>query len=424
MSKYFCGILFLIILLISIAQISTAQSETDPPPPQGTEPENRGEPDHESLIARLRRKMEEATQEKTYEPKRGVVPRIGTIGTSSGLAGGIALRSHYLEASAALSYKKYQEYSVQAGINPPRPGVLMRSYKLSDLIGNLPSRDVPKPYALYGDFRYRSFPRERFFLTEEFGEIPDGEPQRTDYSFKETSFTAVGGYRFQRPLYLDLRLGLVKTDSGEGTDSTLPDIHEFANPSILPELDQNLKFIRSSASIVLDYRDFRGNPHSGGVVGVLFANWNERNSDQFDFSRFTFDARYYQPVGSVSRIVALRFFTSLSSEKEGGKIPFYLQDTLGGSHTLRGFPEFRFRDNDLLAGSIEFRWEFKPWLEFAPFYDFGKTFPRRSDFDFSDLEKSYGIGIRFKAPRSVLFRMDVGHSDEGTDFHFSFGSSY
>jgi hypothetical protein len=424
MRKYFYGTLFFIILFMAMSQISAAQTDTPPPPPEGTEPENTTEPDHESLIARIRRKMQEATEEKKYEPKRGIVPRIGTIGTSSGLAGGIAFRSHYLEASAALSYKRYQEYSVQAGINAPRPGVLMRSYKQADLVANLPSRDVPTPYALYGDFRYRSFPREVFFLTEEFGESPDGDPQRTDYSFKETSFTAVGGYRFGRPLYIDLRLGLVKTDSGKGSDSRFPDIHKFADPSILPELDQNLEFIRSSAGVVLDYRDFRGNPHTGGVVGVLFAHWNERNSDQFDFSRFTFDARYYQAVGSPSRVVALRFLTSLSSEKDGGKIPFYLQETLGGSHTLRGFPEFRFRDNHLLAGSVEFRWEFKPWLEIAPFYDFGKTFAHRSDFDFSNLEKSYGIGVRFKAPRSVIFRMDFGHSDEGTDFHFSFGSSY
>ena len=44
--------------------------------------------------------------------------------------------------------------------------------------------------------------------------------------------------------------------------------------------------------------------------------------------------------------------------------------------------------------------------------------------DSDDLESSYGFGIRGKSMRRVVFRMDIGHGNEGTFLFFAFGPSF
>ena len=105
-------------------------------------------------------------------------------------------------------------------------------------------------------------------------------------------------------------------------------------------------------------------------------------------------------------------------------MPFYLMRTLGGHDTLRGFRDFRFRDTNLLYLSAEYRWEAAAGIELAIFYDTGKVFPDSSDFNLDDLNESYGFGIRGKGMRRVVFRLDVGHSTEGTFVYIAFGPAF
>jgi hypothetical protein len=53
-------------------------------------------------------------------------------------------------------------------------------------------------------------------------------------------------------------------------------------------------------------------------------------------------------------------------------------------------------------------------LDGALFYDAGKVAPRFGDLDLTDLKRSYGIGFRFHSDDRTFFRLDVGHSTEGT----------
>jgi hypothetical protein len=367
---------------------------------------------------KIRQRLENLDVEASE--KKGFTPQIGTIDTTSGIAVGGAFRSQYLQAAAAFSYRLYQEYSVQAGIGAPRPGFLVKAFKWSDVVSRTALHRVYKPFFLYGDFRYRYLPKQILYL-EPFG---NDDFVRTGYLLKETSITAVTGYQFDQHVRVDLRVGLVRTNAGEGKEDQFPDADEFLDPEVFPEVEEPLKYLLIMTGLVWDNRDLRGNPHSGQVVGVSFANWNERDTDLYDFNLFNFDARQFIPLWSPKRTLALRFLTILSSQGEDKRIPFYLQPTLGGSHTLRGFPRYRFIGNHVLAGTVEYRHDVTKWLEVAPFYDFGKAFDDRGDFDFSDLEHNFGIGFRIKTARSVLFRFDIGHSDETTELRGGFSSAF
>lgn len=373
----------------------------------------------EGFIGKMRRRFDKIVEEHKGESKTGFIPMIGSIETTSGLSVGGAFQSRWLQASAAYSFRRYEDYNVQFGIGAPRPKFLLRSFRWNDAIRLTGLHKNYTPNFLYADFRYRSLPEEIFYV-----QPPNQDAIRTDFALKETYIGVVGGHQFDQRFRADVRVGLLSLDPGEGNDNQHRNLNEFVGPDIFPELTETIDFLRFSAAAVYDDRDQRGNPHSGRVIGAMIARYDDRDSNVFDFNQFSLDARQFVPI-FPSGTLALRFVTFLSSEQdEDTRIPFYLQANLGGSHTIRGYPKFRFRGAHSLAASIEFRYDVKRWLEVAPFFDIGKVFEDRSDFGFDHLKNSYGVGFRFKMPSTVLFRIDLAHSKEENKIHVGFGSAF
>ena len=75
--------------------------------------------------------------------------------------------------------------------------------------------------------------------------------------------------------------------------------------------------------------------------------------------------------------------------------------------TLRGYPNFRFRDRNRLLMTAELRWTPARFLDMAVFYDAGKVASRRQDLDFNDLRDSYGIGMRVIALKGYALGLEV-----------------
>ncbi len=106
-------------------------------------------------------------------------------------------------------------------------------------------------------------------------------------------------------------------------------------------------------------------------------------------------------LGSPQRVLAVRALAFADQPASGARVPFYLQEALGGGHTLRGFRTFRFRGEKVLLLQAEYRWEAWPALEFALFVDAGRAFGPDEDFAVSGLETDYGIGVRLKTHQAV-----------------------
>lgn len=372
--------------------------------------------------------VEEIIEEKKFPNYKGFYPQFGTISTGSGLAAGITYWKPGLgdsvldlQVSADYSLQEYQRYDVQFGKIPQdqvefflrggRSGSTSQFNKLS-------RKD--REFFLYADLRYRDFPQEDFF-----GIGPQSEKEdQTDFELEDASYDGVVGYQFNRWLRADFRAGFLQVDIKPGRDSDFPNTQKLFDDTSAPGLTEQPGFFRLSSSILLDYRDKPGNPHVGGIVGFSVTRYDDRDDSDFDFYRFAVNARNYLPLGSPARILAVQFFTSLDDTDNTSRVPFYFQETLGGGDTLRGFKNFRFRDTNVVYLSAEYRWEASQLLEFALFYDTGKVFADRADFDLDGLEDSYGFGVRIKTPNSTVFRVDLGHSDEGTQIYFKFGSSF
>jgi outer membrane protein assembly factor BamA len=176
--------------------------------------------------------------------------------------------------------------------------------------------------------------------------------------------------------------------------------------------------------VEFDIRDKWAQPPVGIEARFTSLRYEDIDTNMFDFTRLIADIKGYIPLGYRSRIVAIRFRTSLSDRDSGSDVPFYLMETLGGAKTIRGFDEFRFRDKRNLLFQVEYRWEVWAYIDMTVFADAGKVFADMDDFNFKDLHTGYGFGLRIHTPGGWRLRFDLARSTDGIKFHVSSGPSF
>ncbi len=358
----------------------------------------------------------------------GLYPKFGGIVSAggAGLAAGVRFWRRELfgtplevQAQYLYSIRKYQVGGIQFG--------RIMKYDVNRLLGlrgygglnNFRGLDRKTyNFFLYGTYRYRDFGEEDFF-----GLGPDTlEDNRTDYRQKDSSIYGTAGYRLTSWALLAGSGGYMKVEILPGKDSAFPDTPLIFDDSTAPGIFEDADFTYGGGAFVIDFRDDPANPHSGLMFGFEHYKYSDNGDTNFSFNRTSFDARGYVPLFAEHRTLALQLYTSMNEPDSGNRVPFYFLESLGGPDSLRGFTSMRFRDENLISTSAEYRWEASRFWELALFYDAGKVFPDGESWSLDNLESGYGFGMRFKLPKTVFLRFDIGHSDEGTHFYFRFTS--
>jgi outer membrane protein assembly factor BamA len=257
--------------------------------------------------------------------------------------------------------------------------------------------------------QYFEFPQEDFF-----GLGPDSREQdRTDYLLGGIDTGVDVQWKAMR--FVDLTGGVAYLNNrvGSGTDARFPSTERVFDVRTLPGFSEQPDFVRTNAGVAFDWRDNPLHPHAGGRYGVRLADFRDRDLDAFDFRRVQLDVQQYVPLPNRYRTIALRAAAVFTDADSGQQVPFFYQPTLGGSQALRGFREFRFRDQNSLLLTAEYRWEAWWALDGALFVDAGKVAARRRDLTFDDLDVSYGIGFRVHSNNAFVARLDLAFSREG-----------
>jgi len=321
--------------------------------------------------------------------------------------------------SGAVSVTGFQAYIAQFGLfEHPAPHDFLGAAFLGAPFHFDERVQEPRDAFLYADFMYRDFPRENYY-----GLSTDSlQENRSDYSLKESKFDLVAGYQFTRYLAIEVRGGYQSNSVGRGNDDGLPDTVDVFDEETAPGISEPADFVHLDSALFLSWKGDPNRPVA--EIGFRFAHFSQLNGDQFDFNRYSADARVHIPLGSRQRIFAFRAYTTGDLGAPEATVPFYLMEWIGGNQTLRGFRTYRFRDTNLVYLSAEYRWEATAGLELAAFYDAGKAYPHRQEFSIRDLRSTYGLGLRVKNFRRVSFRVDAGWSEEGAILYFAFGPSF
>ena len=150
-----------------------------------------------------------------------------------------------------------------------------------------------------------------------------------------------------------------------------------------------------------------------------YGYFHDTDTGHYSFRRFVADfghAIYPESQDGIRRpdsVLNIRVRLAMSDASSTNAIPFYLQETIGGSDidnqaTLRSFRDFRFRGPNSFLVQTEYDRRIIGPIGILAFYDAGKVTVARSDLNFSNLHQGFGGGLAFFLAGKVVFRAYVG----------------
>lgn len=334
--------------------------------------------------------------------EEGLYLRVGSIQRGGGFAFGGGYRTPFaagqlvFNADAAITVKGY----AVAGVDISAPRLFSERMTLT------------------GRGLYRYFPQEDYF-----GMGPRSEKDaRTTYLLEERELAGIAQVRVTPWLTWSTKVARLDPRVDDGTDRLYPTIGELFTDVTAPGLAQQPAFFETGTMLELDTRDQPGNPRSGTYASLLGARFGDLDDLGYDFSRLSAEVQHYVPIFDKKRVIAVRAALNRYEPRGGSIVPFYYILPLGGTDSIRGFTNFRFRDLNAVLFNAEYRWEAFAGLDMALFYDVGSVAQRWSDLGSDGWKRSWGIGLRFNTYRAIFMRTELAFgSGEGTRVFVAFG---
>ncbi|MCH8291544.1 BamA/TamA family outer membrane protein [Candidatus Poribacteria bacterium] len=270
--------------------------------------------------------------------------------------------------------------------------------------------------ALSSDFlvRYQLLSDESFFG---IGQDSDKDDE-SNFAHEQATAQAAFGTKFSDRISLDAIFGFDLNDISEGKDKSIRSTTNLPNRESLPGLEEGISIGRLQIGIQYDSKNRPGNPTRGGEALLTAGIFQELDDDQFGFWKLSADLAYYLHL-FYNRAIALRVAGEVTEPLSDREIPFYYLSELGRQETIRGFSRGRFRDRDMVLGSVEYRYPIHRVVDAMFFVDVGQVAGDIfSDFSTDDLEVGYGGGVRIWGSEGLISTFVVGKSSDGFRFYF------
>jgi hypothetical protein len=333
-------------------------------------------------------------------------PVIGSLGDGSSFGVGVALSTEQaispnlrIFGSTHATLKKYTDTG--AGISFDPTGQALKRFELTLKA------------------RHRLRPEEDFW-----GVGPDPQRTRTTYDMQERSLALEAVLRPARHLRLGAGTEYMSTSIFAGKDGRFPTTQQVFPAVQLPGLALGAALLGTGVFAEFDTRNGSTNPSRAIFLRASAVSNDSVGREAFGFWNYHFDARFYVPLGSVRRVLALRTLLDFNDPKSGGEISFFRLARLGDSRTLRGYDSFRFHARHAAAWNVEYRMDLTGGIGAFAFTDFGQVFNRRSEFNTRNFRVTGGGGLAFKTKKSIFLRAYVGRSGEGNRFFLQFGPTF
>lgn len=137
----------------------------------------------------------------------------------------------------------------------------------------------------------------------------------------------------------------------------------------------------------------------------------------FNYQKYSLQDERFFKVGHA-QVVAVRGQLG----KANGTLPEVNEFMIGGQTTLRGYRDDQFRGNNMMLGTVEYRFPIVNKVQGALFTDFGDAWGGQTDEQY-DFHKSVGVGIQLDTPIGPI-RLDYGYGEQGGRVDFSLGGMF
>ncbi len=285
--------------------------------------------------------------------------------------------------------------------------------------------EYDKPHIFGSDKRFYTetfvsrFTGNQYYGIGNYGKLPDALKDSSDYYFYNS---------FSLGFDIMLRKPWLQKASGNQLDVYGKAVFEYETPwgnddaqLLVADQPKGINGSHISAlggGIVWEGRNNEFNPTTGTYARAGAEIGSKFIASSYNYLLVETDIRAYT---SFTLLREITFANRLSFKHTSGTIPYWKKPDLGGGDKMRGYPEYRFRDdNSVLLNS-----ELRTWLFEIPsitskfgvslFTDIGRTFPNGESVDtiINDLKYTYGFGITASFfTEDFILRTDVGFSEE------------
>lgn len=191
-------------------------------------------------------------------------------------------------------------------------------------------------------------------------------------------------------------------------------------PELLQGMDQHTWNVGAGVSLVYDNRDNLTNPHRGIYLNInqMFRPGFMGNDYAFSTTAFRFDA--YQRLGKGTVLAE-----DIGANLNFGNPSWGMMAELGGTHSMRGYYEGRYRDKHSLEATIELRQHVWKRNGIVVWVGAGTIFPKISALRSKQILPNAGVGYRWEFKKNVNVRLDYGFGKSGqSGFLFNINEAF
>jgi hypothetical protein len=361
------------------------------------------------------------------EEDQPVRPLAGVVVPGSGFAAGAAVEASRVAdtpwgigGDALWSIRDYRHLLLRAGRLERRRGLPALRPADSAVTSMMDDgRAGTAGLAWFVEHRYRSLPTLSFFGRDALGQA------RTDYGVSRTTTDAVVQWRPEGGRWgVSGRVGFMRTDTFAGRDPHRTDTVDRFGEALDAGGVARTRYVTAGVGAVVDHRNARPGPVPGWLAQVVVTGYEGVSGDAPSFVRAAVDVRGFRPLGPARHTLAARLVASAGATATGRRVPYHLQQTLGGTNSLRGYTSYRLRGERLVHATVESRWQIHHRVEVAPFLDAGAVGRSPIGQGLNGLVVSPGIGLRVTHRGRSIGRIDVAHGREGTRVSFDVGAPF
>ena len=191
-------------------------------------------------------------------------------------------------------------------------------------------------------------------------------------------------------------------------------------PELLNGMDHHTWNVGAGVSLVYDNRDNLTNPHRGIYLNLkqMFRPRFMGNDYAFSTTKFRFDC--YQQLGEGT-VLAEDFGANFNF----GNPSWGMMTNLGGTSSMRGYYEGRYRDKHSLEATVELRQHVWKRNGIVVWAGAGTVFPKFSELRSNRILPNVGVGYRWEFKKNVNVRLDYGFGKSGqSGFLFNINEAF
>lgn len=191
-------------------------------------------------------------------------------------------------------------------------------------------------------------------------------------------------------------------------------------PELLQGMDQHTWNVGAGVSLVYDNRDNLTNPHRGIYLNInqMFRPRFMGNDYAFSTTAFRFNA--YQRLGKGTVLAE-----DIRANLNFGNPSWGMMAELGGTHSMRGYYEGRYRDKHSLEATVELRQHVWKRNGIVVWVGAGTIFPKFSALRSKQILPNAGVGYRWEFKKNVNVRLDYGFGKSGqSGFLFNINEAF